>query len=180
MVDGSPATAADAQMDVQVPVPDWDAEAREQAWRTYLAVREHDAEAAALLYASITAYDDAQQRAGGEPGAATGGVARRLGSDSTREPFDPARMFSQLARYYHWTDETMRKMPWKRLLAYHREAVLAQEDEDERFRDHMARTNGDGGGAGAGASASGVDAAGVLRDVAVTPRPYLGPTVPLA
>jgi len=112
----------------QVQSLEWDTDARDEAWEESRRLAERDPEAAALLVAHLH--------------AATAPAPDPDALDQTpvptSEPFDPMVMFAELAAFYHWTDASMRQMPWKRLLAYYREAVRMKERDEARMRTSSA------------------------------------------
>jgi len=109
---------------VQTQPVAWDADARDTAWQEAQRLAGRDPEAAALLVAHL--------RVAAEPESAPDDLTATPLPAS--EPFDPMAMFAELAAYYHWSDESMRRMPWKRLLAYYREAVRMHERDIAQAR----------------------------------------------
>jgi len=120
-----------------ITAPDWDEEAIETARDQAAMLLDMDAnDATALLLLQKARL--AERRLRGEdvrdvtPDAAEQ-VPRRA---SRHEPFDPMQMFAQLAHYYpSFSDTAMRRMPWKRLLAYKREAERMIEEENKAVKD---------------------------------------------
>lgn len=120
-----------------ITAPDWDEEAietaRDQA-AMLLDMDPNDATAMLLLHKARLA----EQRLRGEDiGAVTPDASEQTPKPVvSHEPFDPMQMFAQLAHYYpSFSDERMRRMPWKRLLAYKREAERMIEEENKAVKD---------------------------------------------
>lgn len=150
-----------------MPIPDvpvdprerWDQDAKDRAWNNAKRlIREGDQQGAALLLGRLKAL-------GGEPW--------KMGdlSEDENEPYNPMAMYAGLAYHYHFTDEAMRWMDYRRLHGYARELTLMLErqsaappepkvsEEEQEARQEAA-------------------AAGMTqRGIVAFPKPYQGPVV---
>ncbi len=207
-MNGTPAAApavtpAEAALDALdaldgVEPPDWDEEACEEAEATADEIAEHDPEAAQHLYAQLAAVRRARQAADAREQAQ---VAQPLDSSTTARPdarpdarrrgaapYDPMRLYAQLAHYYHFSDRDIEGMHFPRVFAYYREAVLMQEEEAAPQRTEMelakrdARREARRGGSGAATDAEAAALADGLADglAGARPRTYTGPVARLA
>lgn len=95
--------------------PEWDEEAIEEAEYQARALESFDPDAASDLRAM--AASARRKLTGQVPGA------------STREPYDPMKIYARMAKYYGWSFEQMQNMHFITFFAFVREASEMNEEE---------------------------------------------------
>jgi len=120
-----------------ITTPDWDEEAIETARDQAALLLDMDAnDATALLLLQKARLAERRLRGEAPTPDAAESAPRPAPRHERREPFDPMQMFAQLAHFYpSFSDTAMRRMPWKRLLAYKREAERMIEEENKAVKD---------------------------------------------
>lgn len=116
----------------------WDSDARLAAWEQAQTASDRDPDAAAHLLACLSA--DSVHQADAPQVEQVEQVEPDTSRFSRRKPFDLMRLIAHVAKYYAFSDHDIMRLPWKRFLAYAREAEIMTEEENQRMQDEMART----------------------------------------
>lgn len=181
-----------------IVAPDWDEEAIEEARQQAALLLDMNAndqtallmlEKARLAEIALSADEDTDTDTGAVSTSSSSSASSTTSTSATprqhahAKPFDPARLFARLAKYYRFSDSDMRQMPFKRLLMYAREMDIMLEEENAAY-DKARRdgSRGSGGTSRAMVDGKAVDAAyaeSQLSGYVVKPQEYSGPTVPL-